>query len=74
MSTSVAATFVLIVLAILYVESPRKQTRKLISEAAAIDETCFCVVNDARAAGFANRRVNPKMSRRQKELSPNVSH
>ena len=59
---------------ILYVEVPRKQTRKLISEAAAIDETCFCVVNDARAAGFANPSVNPKMSRRQKELSPNLSH
>ncbi len=55
---------------ILYVEVPRKQTRKLISEVTAIDETCFCVVNDVRAAGFAN----PKMSRRQKELSPNLSH
>jgi uncharacterized protein YebE (UPF0316 family) len=59
---------------ILYVEVPRKHTRKLISEVTAIDETCFCVVNDARAAGFANRSVNPKLSRPQKELSPNLSH
>ena len=49
---------------ILYVEVPRKQTRKLISNVATIDETFFCVVNDVRAAGFANRSVNPKRSRR----------
>jgi uncharacterized protein YebE (UPF0316 family) len=60
--------------AILYVEVPRKQTRRLISDAAAIDETCFCVVNDVRAAGFANRSVNPKRSRQQKKLSPNSSN
>src|SRR5205814_9575323 len=57
-----------------YVEVPRKRTRRRISEPAAIDETFICVVNDVRAAGFANRSVNPKMSRRQKELSPNLSH
>src|SRR6266511_3709484 len=59
---------------ILYVEVQRKQTRKLISEAVAIDETCFCVVNDVPAAGFANRSVNPKMSRRQKETTAMISN
>ena len=59
---------------ILFVDVPRKQTRKLISDAAVIDLTCFCVVNDVRAVGFANRSVNPKISRRQKEPSPNLSH
>jgi len=49
---------------ILYVEVPRKQTRKLISDAATLDKTCFCVVNDVRAAGYANGSVNPKMSQR----------
>jgi uncharacterized membrane-anchored protein YitT (DUF2179 family) len=37
---------------ILYMEVPRKQTRKLISDAAAIDETCFYVVNDVRVARY----------------------
>jgi uncharacterized protein YebE (UPF0316 family) len=40
-------------LTILYVGVPRKHARKLIHDAAAIDEACFCVVNDIRAAGFA---------------------
>jgi uncharacterized protein YebE (UPF0316 family) len=43
-------------LTILYVEIPRRQTRQLISDAGAVDETCFCVVNDVRVAGFAVRR------------------
>ena len=73
MSTSVAATFAPIVLA-RTLEMPRKPTRKLISDAADIDEKCFRVVNDVRAAGFANRSVNPKMSRLQEQLSPNSSH
>ena len=48
---------------IFYVEVPRKQTRKLISDAAAIDETCFCVVNDVRVARFLKSATNFKMSR-----------
>ncbi len=48
---------------ILYVEVPRKQTRKLISEAAAIDETCFCVVNDVRVARYLKSAPNLKTSR-----------
>jgi len=51
---------------LLYVEVPRKQTRKLISEAAAIDETCFCVVNDVRVAGFANRSFDSNTNQRSK--------
>jgi uncharacterized protein YebE (UPF0316 family) len=43
---------------ILYVEMPRKQAPKLIHDAGRIDETCFCVINDVRSAGFAARRVN----------------
>jgi uncharacterized protein YebE (UPF0316 family) len=50
---------------ILYVEVPRKQTRKLISEAAAIDETCFCVVNDVKAAGFAKRSLDSNTNQRE---------
>ena len=42
---------------ILYVEVSRKETPKLIRDAGAIDETCFCVVNDVRAAGYAARSV-----------------
>jgi uncharacterized protein YebE (UPF0316 family) len=48
---------------ILYVEVPRKQTRKLISDAAAVDETCFCVVNDVRVARYLKSATNLKMSR-----------
>ncbi len=48
---------------ILYVEVPRKQARKLISEAAAIDETCFCVVNDVRVARYLKSAPNLKTSR-----------
>jgi hypothetical protein len=46
--------------AILYVEVPRKQTRKLIREAGIIDETCFCIVNDIRTADFAARSMISK--------------
>ena len=45
-------------LAILYVEVPRKQAPKLIHDAGVIDETCFCVINDVRTAGFAAPHVN----------------
>ena len=43
--------------AILYVEIPRKRSRRLIVDAAAIDAACFCVVNDVRLASAANRRA-----------------
>ena len=42
-------------LTILYVEIPRRQARKLIHDAGAVDETCFCIVNDVRVARFARR-------------------
>jgi len=50
-------------LAILYVEVPRRKTRKLIRDAGAVDEACFCIVNDVRVAAFAARRrvsINPR--------------
>jgi uncharacterized protein YebE (UPF0316 family) len=40
---------------ILYVEVPRKKARRLIRAAAAIDEACFCVVNDVRVSAYATR-------------------
>jgi len=43
-------------LTILYVEIPRRQARKLIHDAGAIDDTCFCIVNDVRMARFAAHR------------------
>ena len=42
---------------ILYVEIPRKRARYLIRDVGAIDESCFCIVNDVRIAGFRARRV-----------------
>jgi len=42
-------------LSILYVEIPRRQAQKLIREAGAVDERCFCVVHDVRLAEFAAR-------------------
>jgi uncharacterized protein YebE (UPF0316 family) len=39
-------------LTILYVEVPRRQTRRLLREARAVDDGCFCVVNDIRLAKF----------------------
>ena len=41
---------------ILFIEVPRKQVRELIRDVGAIDETCFCVVNDVRQAGFVVRQ------------------
>ena len=52
---------------ILYVEVPRKHTRKLIRDAAAIDETCFCVVNDIRAAVFATPQTTSILRRKAQE-------
>lgn len=37
-------------LTILFVETPRRQAQKLIREANAVDEACFCMVNDVRVA------------------------
>jgi uncharacterized protein YebE (UPF0316 family) len=51
-------------LTILYVEIPRRQAQKLISEASAFDDSCFCIVNDVRMARFASARrasVNPRV-------------
>jgi uncharacterized protein YebE (UPF0316 family) len=42
-------------LTILYVGIPRREAWKLIRDATAIDERCFCVVNDVRMAGFPAR-------------------
>jgi uncharacterized protein YebE (UPF0316 family) len=50
-------------LTILYIEVPRKRARKLIGDAGAIDETCFCIVNDARVSGFAALHVKRTMHR-----------
>jgi uncharacterized protein YebE (UPF0316 family) len=43
-------------LSILYVEIPRRQTKKLLREASAVDESCFCMVNDVRLARFVSAR------------------
>lgn len=39
-------------MSILYVEVLRRQVRRLIRDAADIDERCYCVVNDVRIAGY----------------------
>ena len=43
-------------LAIVYVQLPRRNTQKLIRDAGAIDDECFCLVNDVRVARFPVRR------------------
>ena len=43
-------------LAIVYVQLPRLHTQKLIRDAGAIDDECFCLVNDVRVARFPVRR------------------
>src|SRR5262245_12217399 len=40
-------------LAILYVETPRRLTQKLVRDASAVDDHCFCIVNDVRVARTA---------------------
>jgi uncharacterized protein YebE (UPF0316 family) len=52
-------------LTILYVEVARKQASKLIHDAGVIDETCFCVVNDVKVAGFANRSFDSNPNQRE---------
>jgi uncharacterized protein YebE (UPF0316 family) len=41
-------------LTILYVEIPRRQAQKLVRDACAVDDSCFCIVNDVRLARFAS--------------------
>ena len=53
-------------LTILYVETPRRLTPKLISDARAVDDGCSCIVNDVRMAELAARRnvtVGPTLSK-----------
>ena len=46
-------------IAILYVEVSRKRAVHLIRDAAAVDASCFCVVNDVRVSRFAVHRKPP---------------
>jgi uncharacterized protein YebE (UPF0316 family) len=57
-------------LTILYVEVSRKHARELIRDAGAIDEACFCVLNDVRAADFANRSGGPKQTSKAETERP----
>lgn len=53
-------------LSILYVEIPRRQANKLLRDASAVDESCFCIVNDVRLARFASLRgvsLSPSLSK-----------
>jgi len=43
-------------LTILYGEIPRRQTQMLIHDVAAVDDSCFCIVNDVHVAQSAARR------------------
>ena len=53
--------------AILHVSVPRKRMRTLIHYAVAVDEGCFCVVNDVRIAGYvAHREILQSSGRRKK--------
>jgi len=45
---------------ILYVEVPRKRARKLVHDASAIDDACFCVINDVRVANFVPTHAGQK--------------
>jgi uncharacterized protein YebE (UPF0316 family) len=53
-------------LAILYVQIPRRDAQKLIHDARAVDDGCFCIVNDVRVAESVARRtisVGQKLSK-----------
>lgn len=39
-------------LTILYVEIARRLAQKLVRDATAVDESCFCIVNDVRVASL----------------------
>jgi uncharacterized protein YebE (UPF0316 family) len=43
-------------LTILYVDIPRREAPKLIRDAGAVDDSCFCIVNDVHVARLAARR------------------
>src|SRR5215471_10411956 len=43
-------------LAILYVEIPRRHAQKLIRQAMAVDEKCFCIIHNVSVAGGTPRR------------------
>ncbi|HET8947018.1 MAG TPA: DUF5698 domain-containing protein [Candidatus Polarisedimenticolia bacterium] len=42
---------------LLYVQVPRRRTPDLLRHAGAVDDTCFCVVNDLRMAGAVRRSL-----------------
>ena len=44
-------------LTILYVEIPRRQAQRLVHHASAIDQACFCIVNDVRMARFPSANI-----------------
>jgi uncharacterized protein YebE (UPF0316 family) len=52
-------------LTILCVEIPRREARKLIRIASAMDEDCVVILNDIRRADLA-RRINPKANKRKR--------
>ena len=44
-------------LTILYVEIARRHARKLVHDASAIDQACFCIINDVRMVRFASTAI-----------------
>jgi uncharacterized protein YebE (UPF0316 family) len=50
-------------LTILFVETPRRQAQKLVREASAVDEACFCMVNDVRVSRSGPTIANQVNSR-----------
>jgi uncharacterized protein YebE (UPF0316 family) len=64
-------------MSILHVEVLRKHVRLLIRDAAAIDERCYCVVNDVRSAGFAPQHAavrGPRPTSPRGEAAAGGSH
>ena len=60
-------------IAILYVGVPRRETQRLIKDAVAVDENCFCVVNDVRAEGYVHHnrsKRNHRWRRKKAFISP----
>jgi hypothetical protein len=56
-------------LTILYVEIPRRQAQKLITEASAFRDSCFCIVNDVRMARFRVSRQSVGESKTYPDLT-----
>jgi len=54
-------------LTILYVEVPRRHAPKLMRDAGAGDDGCFCIVNDVRVAEFAAHRSASPSTKPPKE-------